>query len=294
MEALNQKNNKLKKEYEDLQSNPNASIGCTVGLFDKNDLFNWKVSLLGPKDSFYSGGIFFLKLRFPKDYPNNPPQIYFLTPIYHLNVCPFKNTDEKETLGTIYENLFNYEINKDNNITVKEILTKLYAIFYVQKENYFYGIDRKNEYENNKPLFELKARYFTRLYAGIFNLNKEINYSDKNWDFSGNKYMMKIKNYFFGKEIKINTNYNKEDDGKEITLLFNINGINEYEINCELGKMTSDVIKEVKNKFKINDNNALYIFDLRKLILDKSIGANGLQKKYIVTIISDYYNNFLK
>ena len=58
--------------------------------------------------------------------------------------------------------------------------------------------------------------------------------------------------------------------------------------------MTSDVIKEVKNKFKINDNNALYIFDLRKLILDKSIGANGLQKKYIVTIISDYYNNFLK
>ena len=294
MEALNQKNNKLKKEYEDLQSNPNASIGCTVGLFNKNDLFNWKVSLLGPKDSFYSGGIFFLKLKFPKDYPNNPPQIYFLTPIYHLNVCPFKNTDEKETLGTIHENLFNYEINKDNNITVKEILTKLYAIFYVQNENYFYGIDRKNEYENNKPLFELKARYFTRLYAGIFNLNKEINYSDKNWDFSGNKYMMKIKNYFFGKEIKINTNYNKEDDGKEITLLFNINGTNEYEINCELGKMTSDVIKEVKNKFKINDNNALYIFDLRKLILDKSIGANGLQKKYIVTIISDYYNNFLK
>ena len=137
MEALNQKNNKLKKEYEDLQSNPNASIGCTVGLFDKNDLFNWKVSLLGPKDSFYSGGIFFLKLKFPKDYPNNPPQIYFLTPIYHLNVCPFKNTDEKETLGTIHENLFNYEINKDNNITVKEILTKLYAIFYVQKKIIF-------------------------------------------------------------------------------------------------------------------------------------------------------------
>ena len=289
----------LKKEYEDIQCNPNASIGCTVGLFDKNDLFNWKVSLLGPKDSLYSGGIFFLRLTFPNDYPNNPPKIYFITPIYHINVCPFKNTNEAETLGTIHEGLFNYkkpqldEINKDNTIKVKEILTKLYAIFYRPNKNYFFGKERENEYENNISLYESKAKYFTKLYAGIYNVNKDINYSDKNWDFSTNKYLIKIKN-FFGKTLTINTNYDTNDDDREITLLFNVNGINEYKIQCKLGDLTNEVLDKVKKELKINDNDSLYIFDLRELKPGLSIGANGLKNDYIVTIISDYYNNFLK
>ena len=170
------------------------------------------------------------------------------------------------------------------------MLTKLYAIFYNQDENYAYGIERINEFINNKSLFELKAKYFTEYYAGISNLNNEMNYSDKNWNFSTNKYYMKVKNYFFGKVFKSNIDYDKSKDILEIELLFNVNGVDEHKINCKLGDKTEDVIQKNKNELGITDKSAIYIFDLRKLDLNKSIGANGLNKNLTVTIISDYHN----
>ena len=54
---------RINEEYNEIKKKPMTTFGITVGLPDKENLFEWNCSIIGPKDSFYRGGIFFLKIK---------------------------------------------------------------------------------------------------------------------------------------------------------------------------------------------------------------------------------------
>merc|ERR1719508_459542 len=54
-------------------------------------MFLWEVALFGPPDTLYQGGYFKAHLKFPPDYPYNPPSVRFLSKVWHPNV--YENGD---------------------------------------------------------------------------------------------------------------------------------------------------------------------------------------------------------
>ena len=177
----NKTNKRIIEEYERLKNDPNQNIGLTVGMPDKNNIFEWQAIIRGPPDTSYSDGIFFLSIKFPVDYPEHCPEVCFKNPIYHINVNPIKsNLPGDEPLGHVSFSKLNLWKPEYKMI---DVLANIYELFYEANPVSAYGLERVDEYKLNRSLYERKIYYFTKKYANPKDDNIKIDY-DESWDFS--------------------------------------------------------------------------------------------------------------
>lgn len=79
---------RLMRECKELQSelsNPNADIRLAPV---EGNLNNWRGTINGPHGTPFEGGRFELEVLVPSNYPLVPPNIRFITCIFHPNVHP--------------------------------------------------------------------------------------------------------------------------------------------------------------------------------------------------------------
>ncbi|KAM3133276.1 Ubiquitin-conjugating enzyme E2 4 [Paramecium bursaria] len=75
--------NRAYKELNDLVKEPipNSTISLEGG-----SVSHWMITIQGPAESPYAGGIFKLEAKLANNYPFKAPEIHFITPIFHPNV----------------------------------------------------------------------------------------------------------------------------------------------------------------------------------------------------------------
>ena len=93
----------------------------------------------GPKDTSYKDGIFVLKIVFPYNYPEEKPEIFFLTPIYHVNINP---ENYYPGLGFIsISSLYNW----NHKYYMKQILLDIFALLFKGNPNKSFSLEMRNE-----------------------------------------------------------------------------------------------------------------------------------------------------
>ena len=60
-----------------------ASASC--GKRSSRNLFRWRVCFQGPENTPFEGGLYEATLRFPEEFPYQPPKMVFKTEMFHPN-----------------------------------------------------------------------------------------------------------------------------------------------------------------------------------------------------------------
>ena len=143
---------RIQKELIDLGKDPPAN--CSAGPTDEKDQFHWQATIMGPDDSPFTGGVFFLNIHFPNDYPFKPPKCNFITRIYHPNI---------NSNGSIC-----LDILKDQwspALTISKVLLSISSLLTDPNPDDPLVPEIAHIFKTDKSRYEATAREWTKKYA---------------------------------------------------------------------------------------------------------------------------------
>ena len=142
---------RISKETERLLADPAPGVSATP-YADNLRYFN--VTIAGPPDSPYEGGLFRLELFLPADYPMGPPKIRFLTKIYHPNV---------DKLGRICLDILKAKWSPA--LQIRAVLLSIQALMSAPNPDDPLDNNVAAQWKTNEPRALVEARDWTRRYA---------------------------------------------------------------------------------------------------------------------------------
>nr|XP_020042543.1 ubiquitin-conjugating enzyme E2 D1 isoform X2 [Castor canadensis] len=117
-------------------------------------VFHWQATIMGPPDSAYQGGVFFLTVHFPTDYPFKPPKIAFTTKIYHPNI---------NSNGSICLDILRSQWSPA--LTVSKVLLSICSLLCDPNPDDPLVPDIAQIYKSDKEKYNRHAREWTQKYA---------------------------------------------------------------------------------------------------------------------------------
>lgn len=159
---------RINKELQDLGRDPPAQ--CSAGPVG-DDLFHWQATIMGPPDSPYQGGVFFLTIHFPTDYPFKPPKVAFTTRIYHPNI---------NSNGSICLDILRSQWSPA--LTISKVLLSICSLLCDPNPDDPLVPEIARIYKTDREKYNELAREWTRKYAMwcVPEINLEINKNNHN------------------------------------------------------------------------------------------------------------------
>ena len=169
MNTGNETMNRISQEYNFcLNDNDLVAIGCNFGL-ENNNIFTWRITMSGPTNTPYGGGLFTILATFPNDYPVHGPEFKFKNKIFHLNVN-FSDDPGHICISSLNDWRIRGKVKDLPFYTVKQALFDIFCLFYNQGVVGAYDQKMAELYMNNRQAFDAEARNWTQLYANPNNM----------------------------------------------------------------------------------------------------------------------------
>ena len=145
---------RLQSELKQLNKEPNYFYSAYP---NETNFLEWEFIIIGPPETFYEGGMFKGKMTFPKEYPNRPPELNFITNLYHPNIYK----DGRVCISILHEGIdeFGYESVTERwnpshgiNTVLMSILSMLGCPNFESPAN----VDASTEWRNSESEYKKK------------------------------------------------------------------------------------------------------------------------------------------